>query len=509
MASPSLDSKKRKAAALQDRSNNKASSPKRKAKSTPLKSTTQPRSISKIVDDVFSKATDAYVEKQRHGSTAASKRDVRKEITRHFRPKPKAEPLDDDEVSVHDEPVDDAEDPENHDHGSPGPLFKAANSKLGGKAKGKGKTRSASTKSASPKPGKPVRFGHVAFLPVAPKADRAGIPTLRLPNLIHLSALREAGLVIDPVPGDSDLTIPVTAKQPDISAYLKQRLPTAFQHLPGEHAWQLLVVASKKLANFGSKRPSGADFGTVVGAQKGAQVIEKTVFIAPRKSFPKKVIALFKPPIEAVVEHLQSGTVPTRRSKRLSVGDSDSESESNSAADSENRDGSDIDNGNDDGDDQDGNNQDGDDHDGDEEEDDGNEDVDVDADVEAEDGDVEGDGKIGNEGGNGGSADPDEDDDDSDGSASICPPKKKRRISPTAANRKNGQAFDNLWDSELDGMDGDPVPAIRTPPRSRRTFKGKENSAIYVPSSSPSSEQDNLWFNAANYEPKMPFLNLP
>lgn len=257
-----------------------------------------------------------------------------------------------------------------------------------------------------------------------------------------------------------------------------------------------------------------------------------SLFQAPRESFPKKVIKQFKPSIEDVVEHLQGGTVPTRRSKRLSVGGSGAESDSNSGAD-----------GDDVGDDDDGNDDDGNDgsndHDDNEDnsiEDDGNEedgneddgieddygyeyvDADADADADAEDGDVEGDGETA-------TADQGGDDEDSEGSASIRPPKKKRRgkcsdlsfssnllrlisVSRTAGNRNDGGAFDNLGDSDHDGMDGDPFPATQTPPRSHRTFKGKENSAIYVPSSSPSSEQDSLWFNAANYEPKMPFLNL-
>lgn len=152
-------SKKRKATALQEsstsalkdssnrtRGTSKASPKKTHRTGNPTpKSMTQPRSISKIVDDVFAKATDTFVEKQRRGSTAP-KTDVQKEIMRHYRPKGKAESLGDDEVSIHDEPVDETEDPESREHGSPGPVFQAANSKLGGKtflketpSRGKGK----------------------------------------------------------------------------------------------------------------------------------------------------------------------------------------------------------------------------------------------------------------------------------------------------------------------------------------------------------------------------------
>ncbi|KAG9040595.1 hypothetical protein FS837_000421 [Tulasnella sp. UAMH 9824] len=526
-------SKKRKAQALQEssisalkessnrtRSMSKASPKKTHRTGNPTpKSTTQPRSISKIVDDVFAKATDTFVEKQRRGSTVP-KSDVQKEIMRHYRPKGKVESLGDDEVSIHDEPVDESEDPGNHEHGSPGPAFQAANSKLGGKTflkepplrgKGKTSTRSATAKSASPKPGKPVRFGHIAFLPVAPKVDRARISTLRLPNLIHLGVLCKAGLLIDPVPGESSLTIPVTAKQPEISAYVKQRLPLAFRHLPSDNAWQLLVVARRKLAKFGSKKPSGADFATAAGA-RGAQLLEKTIFLAPRESFPNEVIKEFKPSIQDVVEHLQGGTVPTRRSKRLSVEGSGPESDTNSAADSDDDDDDGDDNigndddGNDDGG-NDGNDDNGNDYNGVEdngnnhdsiedisdegdgiEDSDGNEDVNADAYFDAEDGDVEGDGETGGDG------------DESEGSASIRPPKKKRRRRTAGIRRLVG--------SDAEGMDGDSFPADQTPPHPHRKSKGKENSAIYVSSSSPSSERDNLWFNAGNYEPTMPFLNL-
>lgn len=96
------------------------------------KPSTEPRSISNIVDDVFTKASDSFVEKQCRGSTAP-KTDVRNEIMRHYRPNPKtSDDLDGDEVSIEDQPIDEAEEPGKHEHNSPGPLVKAVNAKVGG-----------------------------------------------------------------------------------------------------------------------------------------------------------------------------------------------------------------------------------------------------------------------------------------------------------------------------------------------------------------------------------------
>lgn len=88
-----------------------------------------PRSISNIVDDVFSKASDSFVEKQRHGSTAVDA-DVRSEIRRHFRPNRKVDEFDEDEVSVEDLLVNNPSDFGAQEDG-PGPLFQAVNSSLG------------------------------------------------------------------------------------------------------------------------------------------------------------------------------------------------------------------------------------------------------------------------------------------------------------------------------------------------------------------------------------------
>lgn len=82
---------------------------------------------------------------------------------------------------------------------------------------------------------------------------------------------------------------------------------------------------------------------------------------------------------------------------------------------------------------------------------------------------------------------------------------RKALVSPDA---NNGRAFDNLFDSDIEALDGDPFVTVSTPGPSRRTFKGKENRAIELLSSSPLIDQDNPWYNAASYQPKMPFLNM-
>lgn len=84
----------------------------------------------------------------------------------------------------------------------------------------------------------------------------------------------------------------------------------------------------------------------------------------------------------------------------------------------------------------------------------------------------------------------------------------KALVSPDAEDADDGRAFDNLFDSDIEALEGDPFAAVSTPGPSRRTFKGKENRAIEVFSSSPSIDQDNPWYNAASYQPKMPFLNM-
>ncbi|KAG9030479.1 hypothetical protein FS837_003258 [Tulasnella sp. UAMH 9824] len=513
-----VKAKKRKAAALKDSSNHvhgkrKVSNqekPRPTAKSTAAsKSSTRPHTISKIVDDVFSKATDSLVEKQRRGSTAP-KSDVQDEIRRHFRPNPKAQTMDSDEISVHNEPVDEADDPESQQHATPGPVFQAVSSKLEGQtfltespsksSKGKKKalaslhpTGSTSTKPASSKPRKLVRFGHIVFVPLSFESRGYGRPTIELPDSIAVSALRDVGLAIDTPAGHENLAIPLTATQSEISQFLKPRLPLVFEHLD-DNEWRLLTIAKKRLADFGSKEPSGADFGTVVGAQKGGTIIDKVIYLAPRKSFPRKVIKELG--LEAVIKELQRGTVPTRRSKRLSVGGPVSESESNSPANSDSDADADTDSDDDDGDgdeDDDGDDDDDDDSNGNEgdygngnEGDYGNGDNDSDGDGDvggAEDEDTE--QKTSADGGQDGYSMGGEDDDDSEASASVRPPRKKRRVLPERS-----------------------IPAVSTPARSRRAFKGKENTASYVSSSSPSSEHNDLWFNAASYEPKMSFLNM-
>lgn len=178
-------------------------------------------------------------------------------------------------------------------------------------------------------------------------------------------------------------------------------LPLPFKHIPNDNKWYLLTIANKKLANFGSKEPSGVDFGTVVGSQKGCSTIDKVVYLgkpwnlfksvsaqlcpllisisAPFESFSKKVIKNLG--LKAIVEYLQGETIPTHHSKRLSSADSKGDSDSDADADATDRDAEE------------------------DEDEDANEDEDEDAgeDEEGEDGDS-----------------------DSEGSASLCPPKKRR-----------------------------------------------------------------------------------
>lgn len=67
--------------------------------------------------------------------------------------------------------------------------------------------------------------------------------------------------------------------QSEITDFLKPRFPLPFNHLANENEWCLLTIASKRLADFGSKEPKGADFGTVVGGQKGTAIIDKVIYL--------------------------------------------------------------------------------------------------------------------------------------------------------------------------------------------------------------------------------------
>lgn len=128
MLPPAL--KKRKAIALRESNGVPSKKKTTGKKKSPSVNKSQSRSISKIVNDVFSTATDSFLQKQRRGSTAPNP-EVQNKIRRNLRPKPKADDLDEDEVSVEDQPIDDEGDPASQNQANPGPVFQAVNSKLG------------------------------------------------------------------------------------------------------------------------------------------------------------------------------------------------------------------------------------------------------------------------------------------------------------------------------------------------------------------------------------------